>query len=686
MADDLHPPPPPPPPPAPSVPEVAYVEEYNEEAQIAQPETRQTANIATKRSKPDVAMPKGVRDEHSDSGYSSQTAATVASNGTSSLELKARTSAIKDEKNKAASKRKPAGLEKMSKSRSKSPGNSSLQRAQSNSQNHKPTKPKKPCACSECIAKARQSSIPVEAPRTIESKPKPKSKPFFSGLLRSTKPSPAQAPREAPTIPPTRARASTSQTYHAARPTSFHAGLMPEPVFIQQPYFIERQPSYPPQPMFPSPSYPPPHHTYFPPPPLVPVPQEFYGASYPNRTSQSARQWTTGHHPPTRPHSTYYEATSPIIDYGDEPVYTTIHPSTRSISRQSSHRERPGVRPDENPAHSEDYRRMPPPPRKFDTPKPQSDQRPPMARHAHTTSDAHPTPRIRRSEHDEVTKGHSSNRSPVKQTSIQHDRSRRPEARSAKRSDVTSHSAQADERDTTRPESEGNILKQRRRASIYGHETLRDLEGSIEAYQASQGTPITNSPLPIESLIHRKKTHAGGSDTSSRRSAKSGKSKTSREGSDVKSRRPSSEKDGLAVRFNPNLGVNIEMKGGTEGRTISLRPSKDGDGDMEIGIGSRGRPVGSRPPTAGRERNRRSHSYIDGQGVTQVERSATSSRAPRGYSYLDEKGQSVTHLERVGTRGSVTDSIEEEREPRIIRERITTTNRTRRDSRSGYNF
>ena len=80
---------------------------------------------------------------------------------------------------------------------------------------------------------------------------------------------------------------------------------------------------------------------------------------------------------------------------------------------------------------------------------------------------------------------------------------------------------------------------------------------------------------------------------------------------------------------------------------------------MELNIGSRGRTGGSRtvrPPA--NERSRRKYSYIDGEGVTELERSRTTSSAP-------------------------VEVMEEDR-PRIVRERITTTSRSRRSSRSGY--
>ncbi len=56
-------------------PRAAYVEECNEDSQDAIPGTRQSANVARKRSQPEVRR-RARRDEASDSGYSSHTVAT----------------------------------------------------------------------------------------------------------------------------------------------------------------------------------------------------------------------------------------------------------------------------------------------------------------------------------------------------------------------------------------------------------------------------------------------------------------------------------------------------------------------------------------------------------------------------------------------------------------------------------
>ena len=212
--------------------------------------------------------------------------------------------------------------------------------------------------------------------------------------------------------------------------------------------------------------------------------------------------------------------------------------------------------------------------------------------------------------------------------------------------------------------------KNRRRASVYGHESLADLEESVEGYIGAQGAGPKNN-IPIESLVRTKKTHSNSksSHTSSRKSDKSGKSKrSSKSGSDIKSRRPGSdvktrkESDALAMRFNASQGVNVEFKGNSaEGRKINLRQSRDGDGEMELNISARGRDSANSRPAV-RAKSTRRYSHVDGEGTKELERTRTTSRPPAPK--------------------EVPKRAEPKYEPRTIRERITT--RIRRSSRSVY--
>ena len=670
MASEHSPPPPPPPaPPAPIIPkgEAAYVEEFNEDDQAGRPETRQTANISTKRSKPDVANTKGVRDEYSDSGYSSHTAATPGSSAPSSLESKVGSNLPKVQENTAASARKPTVLGKTVKSKSQGLEKLSLQNAQN---------------------KGKKDAL-AEASSQRESKPKSKSKSkqLLSGLLKSSKPSSAKIVQDVPKAEPPRPRPSTSQSAHRARPASFHSA----PIFVpQQPLIVESRPCFAP-PIFPS--YPPPQHSYFPPPPVQHIPSlhDFYApplSSYTSQPRPRSRQWGQGQQASQRPQSMYYGSSQPMVEYGNQPLYTTIAPGVHSPSHQVPPREPRHVSSEEYPAHPEDYYSMPPPPKPSTKPNP--NQRPSLSRNAHTAADAHPSMRTHRTGQEEGTKSRANNRSPTKQSFTEHERSRRPATGSAKRSDEAVPSTHSIERGLGRMGIESNNVKQKPRESFHGDDHLRNLEGSVEAYQASHKTPAARNSVSIDTLARRKKTPGSSSETSSRHSGKSTRSRTSREDSDVRSRRLSSEvkarddHNNLGLRFSAKQDVNLRIGEGIEGRTISLRQSKEAEGEMELGIGARGRTVGSRPSIAGRGKSRRSSSYIDSQGTTEVERPKTLSRPPRSYSYRDERG--LPQLERTRTTSSAAESIKEEQEPRIIleRERITTRSRSQRSSRSGY--
>lgn len=182
--------------------------------------------------------------------------------------------------------------------------------------------------------------------------------------------------------------------------------------------------------------------------------------------------------------------------------------------------------------------------------------------------------------------------------------------------------------------------------SYHGHESHRDLERSVEAYQAETG--IETLPVTADSLdLVRKKTVS--SNTSSRVSGRSGRG--SREGSDVKPRsstdrrggsdvKTRNDDDGLTMRFNASHGVNLDLKGGSvEGRTISLRQSKDGgDGDMEFSIGGKSNETGSK--TEVKEKRRKRYSIFGGSGLREVEPASRSASRPSRDAKADEEKKS----------------------------------------------
>ena len=642
--------------------EAACVEDYNDESETAVPETRKTANITAKRSKPDVTKLQVARDETSDSGRSSQTLATLGSTN-SSLESKSGSDTIRAESYAVAAKTGPTEIEEKPHSESRS-SEKSLSRTAASKNRKEETARKEPCNCRECVVKPHYDT------HHQPSKSTGKVRAPVPGISQPTRRTPVRFVKEAPNpqYAPPRPRASTSHSYHRERPLSLYASAAPEPLYIhtQQPLYHEPPPTlrYAPTAPIISPSYPPHPTSYFPPPQSIhqpqPQPQQLYTSPpspYEFQPRPRPRQWPSDYHPPSRPQSMLY-STTPVIEYVAEPVYGPVPPFAQPPSRKSSRRERSRALPEQRSARDEDYYNMPPP---APPPPPRSKStshhdRRPAIRHA-VTADAHPTHTHRRTVRDDSTAAHVGHHTSVKQSYGAHERTGRP---SRNTSDETFADTHGIERSMTRTNAESDAVKHRQRASVYGPESLNERVDEVEAYQASKGNGRTSNHIPIPpTTLVRRKTHTSSksSETSSRKSGKSGKSrtsKTSRDGSDLKSRRPS-ENDNFSMRVDASHGVHVDLKGGMDGRRISVRQNKD-EGEMEFSIGSRGRPaVGVGRES--RDKSRKRYTYRDGQSETEIERARIMSRPPVK---IREEGNE-----------------EQEAEPRIIRERITTTSRTR---------
>ena len=660
-------------------PRPAYCEEFNEEAQASLPETKQSANIAAKRSKPDLPRSKTVRDEFSDSGYSSQTHGTL----NSSLDSKIEADQPNALEHAVVSHGEPISEKK--------PSSNGAQSAEKD--NAKGIDPKsrrdvgarrKDCLCEKCIG-AHRNTAPID--------PHQPSTKYFFGHTRKRTPAPpspelkrAPPPDAMPLRDHVRPRAAT---YSRARPMSFHAGAMTDPMLMAQPAYVVERPAarqaiYP----FPPPSYPPPQPSYFHPVPPQPPPQEYFAPmplpyevqpQAPNQPRPRPRQWTS-ERMPARPQSMFY-VSPPTLEYA-EPTYQPIEQPIQHLERKLSRRDRRTSLRTTPMVPDEDSKKMPPPPPpppRLDT-RSRQEQRPAI-RHAATTS-AYQEVRRRETGYDSA-EAQVSSRDLKKASFDDGVRSRRPSlARPSKNSEEKVVSFGAIEREMGRMDIEPGSTKSRRRSSVYNNETLEEKEDSVEAYQQSKGTlrspAFTPSHDDVLRLV-RKKTNTD-SDTGSRVSAHSRGSRGSREGSDVKARksidrRPSTdvnarnENDRFALRFNPE-GINVKMQGGIEGRAINLRKSKDGDGDIELSIesragieSSRGRTVGSRPTI--REKSRKRYSYMEGHGTVREMDDMRLETATRPAS-----------IARVKSR--------EEDGPRIIGEKIVTTTRSRRSSRYAY--
>ena len=649
-------------PPSPTGPRAAYIEDYNEDAKTTIPETRQTANIAAKRSRPDIVKDitvAPVHDEFSDSGYysaySSRTGATLGS-GDSSLGSKTGPPTLRINTD-AAITRGPLGVFHQDQLHAAGGSRKPALRRTDSRARDKGSKPHQECQCSECGIKEHlaprspeksRSAKFVAAPTTSRAPPpaavpprpqstKPKAPPPAAVPPRpqSTKPQAPPPRQEIPTPQPTQARprVTNAQSYRKPRPTSFHAGSLPPQVTYHQPVYIaQAQPTA--LSPFPPPSYPPPSHSYFT--PTAPLQHNLY--PYPSTPSPleqrpPSRWWNPG--PPTPQRQPIVYSAAPVIEHVHQPPYsTTVQPlpiiRRTSIQRGYTHPH------EEQYACDEDYYRMPPPP----PPSKQQTQRPTI-RHAATTSVAHAALSHRRGSRGDTNQdSHPPPRSPVKAAAPVRETFQRPSVatRPSASSNNSGSSTNTLERDMRGMSIESNsaTAKHRRPLSYYGHESSRDLERSVEAYQASNGSGV-EPPLTTDSLnLDRKKTHHS-SDTGSRISGQSRGSKRSSEGkarsstdrkagSDVKAR---NDTDGLTMRFNASQAVNVDFKASSvEGRTISLRPSKDGGGgDMVLGIGGKSGATSSRPSL--KEKGRKRYSFVESSGVRELEAASGAGRLTR---------------------------------------------------------
>ena len=631
--------------------EAACVEDYNDESETAVPETRKTANITAKRSKPDVPKLQAARDEISDSGHSSQTLATLGSTN-SSLASKSASDTIRAESHAAIGKTRALKVEEKHQSKSRSPEKSQSRRATSTNRKD---------------GTAKAGSATPHHP----TKPAGKARAPGPDLIQQKKRTPVHFAKEVPipqNAPPPRPRVPTSRSHRRERPLSFHAGVAPEHLYSQ---IIEPQPTlrYGPIASIVTPTYSPHPNSYFPSeqpihqPQAPPLTQHFYpspSSPFEQPTRPRPRQWTSDFSHPPRPQSMIY-TTTPIYEYVSEPVYPPILPTMRPPSRQSAHRERLRALPELRTARGEDCYTMappapPPPPR----PRTGSEQgRRPAIRHS-MTADIHSVHAHRRAVRDESTTGHVGHESPVKQSYGTYESAPRPRRNT---SDETVPSTHGVERRMTNIERDA--AKHRQQAPVYGQESLDKLEESkaveaVERYQASKGNRRASSygAMPPPAFT-RKKTHTSSksSETSSRKSEKSGKSRTSRtskDESDLKSRRTSGD-DYFSMRVDASQGVNVDLKGGMEGRRITLRHNKD-EGEMEFVIGGAQGKSTTGTDRESREKSRRRYSYRDGPSEVEIDRPGATSRLPMK---IREKEEG------------------DETEPRIVQERTTTTTRTR---------
>ncbi|KAL8905128.1 MAG: hypothetical protein Q9207_002829 [Kuettlingeria erythrocarpa] len=649
-------------------PHAAYLEDYNEDAHTTVPDSRQTANVAAKRSKPEISNIKVTelgRDGASDSGYSSHTAATLTSGDSSSLGSKAGSATLTLDtslESLNASKRRPVAAEKQPQSTPQSPHKPPLRRSESKARANEGARHAS-CKCDDCRAKAKsKASRPTTSPQTTSPNDSQQAKQRAGTHGDWPAPTDAQpsAPRptpEAPILQPAQPRPRHPGSHYRStpRPISFHGGMMPQPMYLQPIAFGRPPGTFTTQPPFPPPSYPPPTNSYFPPsyqhphahahapPPATHQPsptmqRDLYTippSPYSLPPQAQHRQWPTEQYPPQRRPVPY--SAPPLVDYSRPSQYsgappTSAHPPPMQRTFSERDRERPMPLREEYFPYDEDYYRMPPPPPPPPKPPNATHQRPTI-RHAVTT--AARVPHAERYVAEDYDEEEYTYRSPRKHASEGYDRLSRPPLASRPsntKSSGKTHGLDKLEHSVAQMSVEGNgaAARQRRRMTYYGGPIPKDLERRAEAYQARKNPSTDSIPLTADSLkLVRHKTQNSNSDAGSR---VSGEGRASREGSDVKPRsatgprgssdiKTRNENDAFTMRFNAAQAVHVDLKGGAEGRTISLRQSREGEGNnMELSI---------KPKNDSQEKSRRRQSYVDGTTVRELESLRTGSRMGR---------------------------------------------------------
>lgn len=605
----------------------AYLEDFSEDTNTVLPGTRQTANVAAKRSRPDfsnklVAAEKGRDAAGTDSGYSSQAGATVGTRSAPSEESKLRASPISPRQIRGSAKRISIGAEMATSSRQGSPEKSSLRRTVSRSQKKENLR-QDALESRESAARIRLSGAPVEAP-SVPRQAAAEQQPERQQRLRHTGPPSPQSTRPPrttegqvdPMIRPATARPRPTPTQgHHPRPLSYHEGIppqgppapnrRPESLYIQtfsyqgppQPVAYvatplstspQRQAAYP----FPATAFAPPYQ-----PPQGPWVE-------PVRTASSRR-------------NSMYSARLPIDHSPVHQLYPAPYQQPAMARRLSVHRASP-VAPleqgsyfvEESPEgwYRNDRLAMPPPP--VPNPSTRAQARPSL-KHAATTSTAHPSLHHRRSDRDAPDSNYETS---FRKLSLDEPRpasrpsmSSRPSAMSSITIGYGKHSPATSPNDDRAP-MPPSAMKHTRRQSNYGPDE-REREREAEAYQEAQSSGLKPVPLTAEvinKVMRRRSKTSGGSGSGSHAGSRAG---SSREGSDVKVSKTGSrssmdkhrggggsevrirqdEGSGLTLTINgAHQGMQLGLKSdGVDGRTISFRPGNTRDGQVEVRIGSR---------------------------------------------------------------------------------------------------
>lgn len=640
----------------------AYVEDCNE-YDNAIPGTRQTANIAAKRSKPDIGgkltkpddlLPSTDIQQRDDAASVKQPYQMAASAGTwdpPATGPKTRSVSIMDKLRTTRHRMSAAGGK--SKSTTSSPERSAVRGHLSSSQ----TKEKPPLSFFE----GRDGAARIRLDR-------PSAPPAPEGRLRSRQtatPSPQKVlipvTDEGPTLvsvqPRTRVLHQQGRS-DSIRPVSYHAGTMsgtvymhPQPGYHEaraQPIFITAQPTNPAQyPFVMQPTAP------FGPAPVSPARQTAYPfpthfGTYPGPAATN--QWPSPSYPATSRRTSIHQE-PPIVDYPLPPLhrvysvptnypYAPPSPLSRQLLSHGTGRSSPLAPPVETVFFDDDALLMPPPRRPSTSQR--QPQRPHLARTSASASAAHPSLHPRRVER-EISEPVSS----LSKRSVD-------EPRPGSRSSIG----------TRQPAATLNSGGSRNSREILRHDgptivpaaTLRHRHRPVSAYdtdrQAAQAeayisarsggfhsAPPTADMINQDLIRRRAKTNASASSETGSRAG------SSRDGSDArrpkssrtsidkhrggsaveKTRKEEPNSNEITIRLNTGSGVQVDLKGDSvEGRTIGVRQSRDGGMDLSFGSKAQSRPREGLT----REAHNRRYSILDGnQGMKEITPAEPSRRA-----------------------------------------------------------
>ncbi|KAI9809986.1 MAG: hypothetical protein M1827_006753 [Pycnora praestabilis] len=590
----------------------AFCEDYNSDDNQTLPGTRKSANVNAKR------RTKTVRDGASDSGYSSRAATVTSSDSGGQKTSPAR---LKVDTALGSSKRRPSFAEPSTgssrRSPSKDPQGTTSRAARAPDRTH----PER-CDCERCI-RMYPSTTPLESPWDTNYYPfnRPSHSVFENSPSRqSTRPSPRGTTQEAPAIPGARPRLSASQPQRLARPVSYHAGAMPDPMMYMSSLYgssYDRGPppassAYTNPPIIPQ-SYPPPGMMYAP--SLTPTPPSHASQSPVDQPRPRPRHSTSDSQYTTRPTSIYG---TPVVH--DQATYGTVPSPRRATIRE------PVSAPlaEEYTQDEEYYRSVMPPPQTIPI------SRRPSVRHSATPSSGRDIHRQGAFEYPDAG---------VTMMPTERSRPSRPEesSRSRRPSLATSHDSGRKPSSYTNASDSAKITvgsSSRRRASYYGNERPLDLDRKqreAEAYQESFTKPVI--PLTADALRAARRNNRLGSSSGSQSRASS-----SREGSEGKTRSGmsgiasrSETSEGITMRFNTNAGVKLDFAGDLEGRTITVKPGEDGLAELSIGGPGRQRPTyRARSSTSSQQLDyARSGMRVDADDVRRTRETRTTDRSSR---------------------------------------------------------